>query len=534
MEKTGGEGIDVVVNSLAGEAIERGLSILRPGGRFVELGKRDVLEGSKLPLRWLEDNRSFFAVDLSLLAKERPALAGELFTEAIREHEALGLPPLPLRVFEASALSEALRHLARAEHIGKVVVRMSDPEISVLPATDPSARIRDDATYVVTGGLGGLGLVVARWLVDRGARSLVLVGRSRHSDEAREAIGAMERSGARVRVETLDVSDADAIATCFERLRLEMPPVKGIVHAAGVLDDGVLLQQTPERYRRVMAPKVDGAWNLHRASLDLSLDFFVLFSSAASVLGSPGQSGYAAANAFLDGLAHNLRSKGLPAVSIDWGPWSEVGLAARPDRGGRLSLRGVESISPREGAEALSRILLGDAAQVSVLKVDWPEWFRLEPALVEASVLRKLAEEAGGHGASSATATPSGKKAEILAADPSRRAALLEDYLRQRVSDVVRLAAAKIDMDRPLLAMGIDSLMAVELKNRMERELGVALPLLQLIKGPSLSELARTVLSQLTGEGEAVSLPEREPALADEESKSLLLSLLALKDKREG
>jgi acyl transferase domain-containing protein/aryl carrier-like protein len=529
MEKTGGEGIDVVVNSLAGEAIERGLSILRPGGRFVELGKRDILEGSKLPLRWLEDNRSFFAVDLSLLAKERPAFTGELFRDAVREHEALGLPRLPLRVFEASALPDALRHLARAEHVGKVVVRMADPEVPVAPATDPSARIHDDATYVVTGGLGGLGLVVARFLVELGARSLVLVGRSGPSGEAREAIGSMERSGARVRVESLDVSDGDAVLARFRTLGREMPPIKGIVHAAGVLDDGIVLQQTSDRFRRVMAPKVDGAAHLHRASLDLSLDFFVLFSSAAAVLGSAGQSSYAAANAFLDGLAHYRRSKGLPAISIDWGPWSEVGLAARPDRGGRLSLGGIESISPREGAEALSRILLGDTAQVAVVKVDWLEWMRLEPALAEAGFFRKLAEETGAAGRAPAILAPSGKKAEILSAEHSRRAALLEDYLRQRVSDVVRLAASKIDVDRPLLTMGIDSLMAVELKNRIERELGVTLPLLQLIKGPSLAELARTVLSHLTGE--TVSLPERVPIPAEEESKSLLLSLLALKEK---
>jgi acyl carrier protein len=205
-----------------------------------------------------------------------------------------------------------------------------------------------------------------------------------------------------------------------------------------------------------------------------------------------------------------------------------VGLAARPDRGGRLSLRGIESISPREGARALSRILLGSPAHTAVLKVDWDEWSRAEPSFAETPFLEKLAgEKAPG---SRAAAESSGTRAEILAADPGRRPALAEEFLRRSVADVLRLPSARIDLERPLLDMGIDSLMAVELKNRTERELGVKIPLLSLIKGPSVSDLARSLLSQMTGE--ELQLPEREAAPA--EQKSLLLSLLSLQDKREG
>jgi NADPH:quinone reductase-like Zn-dependent oxidoreductase/acyl carrier protein len=529
MEATGGEGVDVVVNSLAGEALARGLAILRPGGRFVELGKRDLLEGGRIPLRALEDSRSFFLADLSSLAEKRPEYCGRLLRETLRLFEDRMLPPLPRRVFPAKDLAEALHHMARGRHIGKVVIRMDQGSVPVAPPRDASALIRDDSTYVLTGGLGGIGLVVARWLVEKGARSLVLVGRTDPSAEAREAVAAMEGMGARVVVERLDVADGPSVSAAFARFRRELPPVRGIVHGAGVLEDGILLQQTPERFRAVMAPKVEGAWNLHRASLDAQLDFFLLFSSAASLLGSAGQSNYAAANQFLDALTHYRRARNLPAVSINWGPWSEVGLAARPDRGGRLEALGMKSLSPRQGVAALGRILLRDPSQVAAMSVDWREWREAYPLLAATPFFSRLeGGPAGREGAEAQDPT----RARLLAESPENRLEILEGRLREHVAGVLRLTAARIDVDQPLVTMGIDSLMAVELKNRVERELGVAIPLLQLIKGPSVRDLARSLLGSMTGEeGESPETGRKGSASGGEEGKSLLLSLLSLKEK---
>jgi len=528
MEATGGEGVDVVVNSLAGEALARGISTLRVGGRFIELGKRDLLEGGQIPLRWLEGSRSFFLADLSVMAEKQPEACGQLLRETLRLFEDKAFPPLPKRVFAASDLAEALHHMARGHHIGKVVIRMDDGNVSVKPPADAAACIRDDSTYVLTGGLGGLGLVVARWLVGKGARNLVLVGRSEPSPEAREAIEAMEREGARVVVERIDVAEPGPVAAAFTRWAREMPPVRGIVHAAGLLDDGILVRQTPERFRRVMAPKVQGAWNLHRASLDAPLDFFLLFSSAASVLGSAGQSNYAAANQFLDALSHYRRARQLPAVSINWGPWSEVGLAARPDRGGRLEVGGMKSLSPRQGVEALGRILLFDPSQISAMSVDWLEWRKSHPLLAETPFFSQLASETSGR---AGTDSQDPRRAQLLAAPPQERVAILEDRLRQHVASVLRLAASKIDLDQPLVTMGIDSLMAVELKNRVEREIGVAIPLLQLIKGPSLSDLARSLAGSMAGDAGSISENGRTASPPKgEKGKSLLLSILSLRD----
>jgi acyl transferase domain-containing protein/Zn-dependent alcohol dehydrogenase/acyl carrier protein len=526
MEATGGEGVDVVVNSLAGEAVARGLEILRPGGRFIELGKRDLLEGGQIPLRCLEDSRSFFLVDLGRLAEKRADMCGRLLRESVQLFEEQQLAPLPKRVFPAADLANAFDLMARSRHIGKVVIRMDQASLTLLPPADASGRIRDDATYVLTGGLGGIALVVGRWLVEKGARYLVLIGRSEPSPESREAIATMERAGARVVVDRIDVADAEAVNGAFARWAQDLPPVRGIVHAAGVLDDGILLQQTPERFRRVMAPKVEGAWNVHRASLSCSLDFFLLFSSAASVIGSAAQSNYAAANQFLDALAYYRRARALPATSINWGPWSDVGLAARPDRGGRLELAGIQSLSPQQGVDALGKVLLGNMPQVSPMRVDWREWRASQPLLAEMPFFSRIDGDR-----SDRTDTPD-RKRELLLAAPEERVAILVDRLRQHVASVLRLAASKIDVDQPLVTMGIDSLMAVELKNRVEREIGVAIPLLQLIKGPSLTDLARSLAGSIAGEAVAASDGAREESTTEPEAeKSLLLSLLSSKDK---
>jgi len=525
MERTKGAGVDVVVNSLAGEALARSLSVLAPGGRFIELGKRDRFEGGQLPLQWLAESRSFFLVDLNSMAEKRPAMCGELLREALHLFEAKKFAPLPKRVFPVPEFGDALHHMARARHIGKVIVRMDRGSVPVETGADASVRVRDDATYVLTGGLGGVALVVAQWLIQKGARTLVLVGRNEPSLEAQAAISVMEQAGARVVVDHFDVAHAASVDAAFARWSRELPRVRGVVHAAGVLDDGILLQQTPARFHRVMRPKVDGAWNFHRASLDCPLDFFLLFSSAASVLGSAGQSNYAAANQFLDALAHYRRARGLAAVSINWGPWSEVGLAARPDRGGRLAVSGIKSLSPAEALKSLEQILLSDASQVAAMRVDWQAWRTSYPLFAQMPFFSRT------DGAASArTEMPHSVRADVLAASPDARVALVVDCLRQHVSTVLRIAASKIDVDQTLLAMGIDSLMAVELKSGVERELGVTIPLLQLIKGPSVAELARSLVVSMTGH--LISVPEAQtPALPDRATgKSLLQSILSLKD----
>jgi acyl transferase domain-containing protein/acyl carrier protein len=501
MKATGGEGIDVVLNSLAGEAIPAGLSLLRAGGRFLELGRRDIYHNAQLGLRPFHNNLSFHAIDLALLIQNRPSYMGSVLREVMHNFEGQSQSPLPLHSFSMGEVASAFRFMAQAKHIGKVVVRVKGEKVAVAPSVERLPVIRDDATYLVTGGLGGLGLSIARWMVSQGARHLVLMSRSDGSEVSKEILDELKRS-AEVVVAKADASKREQVAKVIAAINGSMPPLRGVVHSAGCLDDGILLHMNRERFDRVMAPKVSGAWNLHALTLSAPLDFFVLFSSAASMLGSPGQANYSAANAFLDQLSHYRRSQGLPSLSINWGPWSEVGLAARPDRGGRLAIRGINSIAPAQGIEALELLLCQREAQVGVMPFNIDQWSKYYPAARTSPLFSELGrrQERDDTAVSVASARIATVRESLLEADDCSRQATLDAFLKEKLARVLGFSASKLsglDVNLPVNRLGIDSLMAVELKTLIEAELGVVVPIVSFLKGSSLAQLAAEILDKL-------------------------------------
>jgi phthiocerol/phenolphthiocerol synthesis type-I polyketide synthase C len=470
---TEGEGVDVVLNSLTGEAIGKGLAALRPYGRFVEIGKRDIYQHGRLRMWQLRRNASYMVIDLAQLVIDRPACVGELLRDVVSYvgHEVFR--PLPVRTFPVAETAAAVRCLARGKQIGKVVVSVGAQLPSVVEPAEPSFKFRAEATYLITGGLGGIGSTVAAWMAAQGARHLVLMGRGRASKAARDTLDALRAEGAEVVVAQGDVTRADELAAVLESIRVAMPPLRGVVHSAGVLDDGILRRLDERRLRDVMAPKVDGAWNLHALTRDTALDFFVLFSSAASILGSPGQSHYAAANAFLDALAWHRRAEGLPALSINWGPWAEVGLATRPEQQRHLAQHGIEPIPAADGIRTLSYLLRRSATQVAVL--------RMAPA----------AGDTKGRDASLSDA--------LRRAGPDERRPLLESYLRDQAAGKLGLTPSGLDMQLPLNRLGVDSLIAVELRTQIERDLGIVVPVVQMLDGPSVAGLAGWLCDRFCG-----------------------------------
>jgi len=337
--------------------------------------------------------------------------------------------------------------------------------------TGVDAVLRGDGGYLITGGLGALGLRVARWLAEHGARHLILMGRHGARGEALDEVRRLEQDGARILIVRADVSDGGQLARALQEVKDTMPGLRGVFHAAVVLDDGVLANQSLERFRAVLAPKVAGAWNLHALTQDMPLDHFVLFSSTVALLGSPGQGNYAAANAFMDALAHHRRSRGLPGLSINWGPWAETGLAAglsRRDQA-RWVARGVGSIPPDQGLELLGHLLSGRAAQVGVLPVDWAKFLAQLPS--PSPFLGALA---------TASEAPAELRLDLVRrweeAPASERRELLEAYVRSQVARVLGLAFPEsIKLRQRLFDLGLDSLMAVELRNRIALELGRSL-----------------------------------------------------------
>ena len=500
MRLTDGVGVNLVLNSLAGEFIPRSLSVLAAGGRFLEIGKVDILNNTPLGLGFLHNNLSLFGIDLSQMFLKQPDFCGERFREVMSFFDEGTVRPLRLEAYPITDVVSAFRYMAQARHTGKVVITLADQEVFADTYADREAGFGPEATYLITGGLGGLGLSVARWMASHGARNIVLVGRSAPNSDAEAVIEDLQQKGIRVLAARADISLQQDVANLLSDIKHQLPPLKGVIHAAAVLDDGILVQMDRERFTSVMAPKINGAWNLHTLTEGEQLDFFVFFSSAASLLGSPGQGNYSAANAFLDAFAHYRRSKGLEALSINWGPWSEVGLAARPDRGGRLALRGVGSISPDQGLEILGQLLHQSAAQVCVMPFDVAQWKRFYPASSGLPLFSYLEQEETE--TAPVDTTNNGKsiltREKIVAALPEDRQGLIESYLSQQVSRVLGLSASRLDVKQPLNRMGLDSLMAVELKNLVEGDLVVSLPLMKLLKGADVAQMATLVLEQVT------------------------------------
>jgi phthiocerol/phenolphthiocerol synthesis type-I polyketide synthase C len=339
---TGGRGVDVVLNSLAGPAIAAGLDLLADDGRFVELGKKDIHAGTPLDLRAFRRAVAFTAVDLAGMLRRAPERFAQLLDEVWWQVVAGTLPLLPVRSLPFAETEQAFRTLASGAHIGKVV--LTGPRDGGPVA--PDHRIRPGCTYLITGGLGALGLSLAEFLVSRGADSVALVGRSEPGADALRRIAALRTQGATVRSWAADVADEERMSTVLAELRSGMAELRGVVHAAGILDDATVTRITAEQIERVLRPKFDGALVLDRLTADDSLDLFVLFSSVAAFAGTAGQAVYAAANAGLDALAQRRRRAGLPGLSVQWGSVGGIGLAARgAERGGRLADRGLAAIA---------------------------------------------------------------------------------------------------------------------------------------------------------------------------------------------
>jgi acyl transferase domain-containing protein/acyl-CoA synthetase (AMP-forming)/AMP-acid ligase II/acyl carrier protein len=359
--------------------------------------------------------------------------------------------------------------------------------------------IRADATYLVTGGLGGLGLQIAGWLVANGARSIVLTGRRGPTVEAESALAELRADGASIVVAKADVADYGQLAAVIADIDHALPPLRGVIHAAGVLDDGIALQQTRDRLWKVLSPKLLGGWHLHALTAGRKLDFFALFSSAAALLGSPGQSNYAAANAALDGLAAFRRARGLPAVSINWGPWAGAGMAVRDGKADRRAHTGLGAIDPGRGLDLLGRLFASPVPQVGVIPADWAAFRRMAGGRLPPH----LAQLAGGEDEAAAPETPAARvpsalnRAALDGIPPDDWQPILEGQLREQAARVLRLAAAALDVEQPLNNLGIDSLMAIELKNRIEADLGVTVPMVKFLEGPSVRDLAGYVAEHL-------------------------------------
>jgi acyl transferase domain-containing protein/NADPH:quinone reductase-like Zn-dependent oxidoreductase/NAD(P)-dependent dehydrogenase (short-subunit alcohol dehydrogenase family)/acyl carrier protein len=504
---TGGAGVDVVLNSLAGDAIRRNLRLLRPFGRLLELGKRDFYENARVGLRPFRNNLSYFGIDADQLLGQRPEIAQRVFAELMRMFADGSLRPLPHQCFCATDVAAAFRHMRASRHIGKIVVTMPpgfDP-LSGERRRPPAAPValRADATYLVTGGLSGFGLSTARWLARRGARHLALLGRRGAAGaEAQEALEQLAAAGVTVQALACDVADGAALSAALAAIRAQLPPIRGIVHAAMVIEDALIRDMEREQLHRVLAPKIRGALNLHEATragpLAQTLDFFVLYSSATTLFGNPGQAAYVAANTALEALASERRALGLPATCIGWGPIGDAGYLARNERVrdalvGRI---GGRALPAGQALDALDH-LLGARGNVGWLELDWSVLGRFLPAAQapKFSELARMADRGLRAGRGEDRAADVRRRLEALAG--AELSAALTEIVRGEIAQILRIAPDRIETGASLFDMGMDSLMAVELATSIEARLGIRISALSLSDGPTVERVVARIQRQL-------------------------------------
>ena len=380
--------------------------------------------------------------------------------------------------------------------------------------------LQGEASYLITGGLGALGLKTAKWMVEQGAKYLVLTGRSQPSQKAQETIKELEEEGAQVLILCGDISQSEDVTRIIEEIKTSLPPLKGIIHGAGVLDDGLLLNMSWQQFTKVMAPKVQGAWHLHYLTQKLPLDFFVCFSSIASVLGSPAQGNYAAANGFMDSLAHHRRRMGLPALSINWGPWAEGGMTTSlgDQHQNRLLSQGISSITPEPGFEILADFLRQDATQIGVLPINWSEFWKQLPVGTKMPLLEAFTSEM----AQSRTGESNFIK-QLEDTPVEERRELLVNHIRKQIAKVLGLSVPeKIGLRESLFDLGIDSLMAVDLRNNLESNLGHSVSSTVLFDYPTLEELVDYLASDVLSMEFVVPDLNLQPAEQEDDSSDQL------------
>ncbi|MDB6151054.1 MAG: eryA [Chthoniobacter sp.] len=533
MELTNRRGVDVVLNALANEAIPMGMACLAEFGRFIEIGKRDIYQNSRIPLWPLRRNASFHVVAMDAVFHGDENLTREMLGELAELVEQRALSPLPFRAFPASRVDAAFRLMASGKHIGKVVV--SFPESFVLRRGEPLStpfEIRADGSYLITGAFGGFGKVLAQWLVQGGAKHLVLTSRSgAATPEAEAFVDDLRAREVDVRVVKADVGSAKDVTRLLAESRQGAQPLRGVFHLAMVIDDAPLSALTRERMQTVMAPKALGAWLLHEGTRELALDCFVMFSSISSIFGNPAQGNYGAANAFLDSLAHHRRALGLPALTINWGVLGGEGYVARNERVGEfLARQGTTELSPGEVMSILDSSLRAGNTQVAAIRVDWAKWRTFFRGMQENPLLERIfatvesAETGGG---------TSDWRNRIESATPDEKEAVIAEAVREVVGSVLRVKPDTLRIEQPLTDLGLDSLMGVEIENSLEAAVGVALPPASLMRARTIGQIATLIAGHMGGASapavQAAPVVETAPtgevdldALSDEEIDRLL------------
>ncbi|UAK25007.1 type I polyketide synthase [Sphingomonas nostoxanthinifaciens] len=498
MRLTDGVGVDAVLNSLSGEAMRRSLGLVKPFGRFLELGKRDFYENSAVGLRPFRHNVSYFGIDADQLPLKRPALAAALFGEISDLFAAGALRPLPHRLYDYADAEDAFRLMQASGHIGKIV--LAPGAAWPMPLRQAATFAADpDGAYVVTGGLDGFGREAARWLARSGARHLALLSRrGPAAPGAAETLAAFAADGIDARAYAVDVADEAALDKTLAAIRSDQAPIAGVIHAAVAMDDALLAQLDADRFERALRPKLAGAEALDRLTRTDPIGLFLLFSSVTTPLGNPGQGNYVAANAAIEAVAERRHAEGLPALAVQWGPIGDAGYLAREHQVSDMLARmlGGDHLTAERALDMLPALIDAGAPVIGLAGVRWGALAGRLPLL--ASPLFAEMEQGGSDEAAEVDLK------ELLATcSPEEAQGRVTSMLVEEVARIMKLAPDRVEPQRPLAELGMDSLMAVELRLAVEQRFGISIPLLALSEGATLTAMGGRIVRSLGAPAEA-------------------------------
>jgi acyl transferase domain-containing protein/NADPH:quinone reductase-like Zn-dependent oxidoreductase/surfactin synthase thioesterase subunit len=487
MQATHGQGVDVVLNCLTGAMFLQSMACLAPFGRFLEIGTTDIYRNMRLYQEQFGQNCSFFAIDIDRLAAGKPALHRQIVNEICELFNDGKLIPPPITTYPVTELSTALKKLSRSGIIGKAAVEMPD-DVEIQAAPPSQLRLEENRSYLITGGTSGLGLRLAIFLVERGARNLVLFSRSGpKSAEDHAIISDLQRRGTTVNIEKGDITDARAVDFLFHQERT-WPSIAGVIHSAGVLEAASAHDTTMDNLRAVFGPKALGAWNLHQSSQGLHLDFFVLVSSISSVLGVAGQMSYAAANQFLDGLAHRRQASGLPGTSLNLGVLGDyAGMSRQSSHNDRVlqlaESDGIHVLNLPTVLSTFERAVIHKTAQSIASKMDWSMFFKSYPHLTLDGAYVGLSKQQTSEGSGD-----SGRSLSQLTG-PERTQAIT-DILQAGLAKILGVDSSRISPTEKINKYSFDSLTLTQVRSLILREFRLPYPLIRLFEGPSLQEIA--------------------------------------------
>ena len=532
LSATDGEGVDVVLNSLSGSYIPQSLAVLNPQGRFIEIGKQDIW--SQADIEHVQPGIQYSIVDLWQITQDKPELIQQMLSELLPQFMTGKLKPLPQTVYKSDAFGElrkriieAFRYMQQGKHQGKIIISLENKSdrgewsFAHMPTYT--------GTYLITGGMGAIGLRVAQWLIDKGVTSLVLLGRSDLKPQFQAQLQKLKEN-AQVNLIKADIANTNQLVRAFAQIESELPPLKGIIHCAGVTSDRIIPKQDRQSFIDVLAPKVQGAWNLHNLTQKYDLESFILFSSASSLLGSAGQTNYCAANAFLDTLAQARRQMGLPAISINWSAWQDTGLAKDGRITAGLKQKGIGSIKPDLAIEILEQISLYDPAQIGVMPIDWDIWQQYH--LVTDYYEDLIAIEDLKDAPVNIFTDENSDLQQLLTAIPEQRKTIIITQITQQAGNILGIQDLdSIDLELGFSELGLDSLSSVELRNKLQSSYNLKLSQTIIFDYPTVRQLGIYLLSlmfdrDLNENDEKSDRFSTLASLSEEEAEAALLAEL--------